>query len=423
MGVLPTLLFAAAAWWRRAPLLAAAILTGTLLLTTEAVVVGSFPWGLMPAVLLASVGVVAVLRRGPKVGTLIVFAVLGALATSINVTSLMVSAPALVFFAVRYRLRWWVSLPLLIGLETGIALHVLTQAFYADHPSYRFHNQWRLYLSADILRDNLHHLGRMFGPFGLVVRSPFVPLGLLVAGAAVLAVRQHLAGIAAGLTAVVLLGGSLATPKTTDGTNSVFFPYFRLYLVLPASIAGLFVFAIRDEGLRPWLTRAAALGLLAVAVGGFAVQQSHLEGDARALAAGEPKYRDRPPRTVAEVHAQCRRTDALARQYDVELVVYTRDRLASYQCGAELYETVETVFPPYERRTWRLVEESTKRRTAMLMTGVDPGICERARPLVSSCEAVDDRLGMVVMRFPPQPVLDLVRRLNIQVRPFQAPNG
>lgn len=421
MGVLPCLLFAAAAWWRRAPLLAAAILTGTLLLTTEAVVVTSFPWGLMPAALLASGGIALVLRRGPRVGTLIVFAVLAALAMSINLMSLLISAPALIFFAARYRLRWWVSLPLLIGLQTGIALHVLTGVFYADHPSYRFHNQWELRLSGGVLVGNLSHLDRLLGPFGLVVASPAVPLALLAAGAVVLAVRQRLPGLLAGLAAVGLVVATLAAPKSTDGTNSVFFPYFRLYLVLPAAIAGLFVLAVRDERLRPGLTRATAVALLVVATAGFMFQQARLNAETAGLVASELRWRNRPARTVAEVRAQCRRADALARENDAGLIVYTDDRLASYLCGAELYERAATIYPPYERRTWRLVEESTKPRTVMLLTGAGGGICDRAAPWVSSCSVVDEELGVVVLRFPPQPVLDLVRRLDIAVRPFRVP--
>jgi hypothetical protein len=161
--------------------------------------------------------------------------------------------------------------------------------------------------------------------------------------------------------------------------------------------------------------------LLVVAVAGFAWRQAQLPGEVAHLTEGRVGTGPGNGARTATVLERCRDTGDLATRLDVGLVVYAEDRLASYLCGAELYDDVATIYPPYERRTWRLIDESVTPRTAMLVADVDAGLCDRARGIVSSCALVDESLGMAVLRFPPQPVMDIVRKLGIKVRQFDVP--
>lgn len=433
VGAAPVMLLAAAAWRRRAPLTAVVVLSGFLLLTTDAIILSSMPRGLTGGIFVAAIGVVMILARGePRPWAVAGFGLLAVLGASFNPTSLLLSGPAATYLLIRNWRSLEVGLWGGVGAGAGLILHTLAKSFYDHRPAYAFHSEWQFGLSGESLSRSLSHLDDYLTPYAVdFLRTPVVPLLAMAAAVALLAYRRRLAGTLAGLVAVVALVLTLATPKAQDGTASIFLPWFRFYLALPAVLAYLVVQAISDERVRPWVRRTVAAGLLVLAVGGFAWRQQRLPGEVAALtggalaadpapAAGAPSVPNGGARTAA-VLERCRQTGELADGLDVELVVYTQDRLASYLCGAELYESIETMYPAYERRTWRLIDESVTPRTAMLVADVTPALCDRAQEMVSSCTFVSESLGLAVLRFPPQPVMDLVRKLGIEVRTFGVP--
>ncbi|MGH9279040.1 MAG: hypothetical protein ACRD12_13155 [Acidimicrobiales bacterium] len=430
VGAVPCLLMAAMAWRRRAPLTAAVVLTGFLLLTTDAVVISSIPRGLTGGIFVAAIGVALVVgrREVPPLWAVTTFAALAVIGASLNQSSMFLSAPAGAYLVVRHWRRLEVWLWAGVGAGVGVILHTLAKDFYADRPAYDFHPEWQLSLQADVLDRSVHHLGDYFTAYAVdFLRTPVLPLVALAAAIALLVAKRGVPGAVAGVVAVGGLVVSLSMFKATDGTTGIFLPYFRFYLALPAVLAWFVVQAVSDERVRPWVNRLVAGGLLVLALAGFGWRQARLDAEVAGMTAGRIASGPGVGTTsgsgarTAAVLERCRETGELADRLDVELVVYAQDRLASYMCGAELYDSIETVYPPYERRTWRLIDESTNDRTAMLVADVDPGLCDRAAGLVSSCEVVSKALGMVVLRFPPQPVMDLVRRLGIQVRPFDLP--
>jgi hypothetical protein len=63
---------------------------------------------------------------------------------------------------------------------------------------------------------------------------------------------------------------------------------------------------------------------------------------------------------VANVDVECNRIRDVAQAHGVGLVFLgASEKIWTYACGALWYGQLDTLFPVYERRTWRMDDEST----------------------------------------------------------------
>ncbi|HEX6597437.1 MAG TPA: hypothetical protein VF045_10905, partial [Acidimicrobiales bacterium] len=418
-SLVPGLLLAAVAWRRQARLAAAAILTGYLLMSTEAVAAASLPRGLAPGIALATMGVALAALWAPRAPAMIGFGLLATLGASFNESSLLVSVPAAAFFTLQYWRKGQMWLTLTLGVELGLVFHVLASAFYTSHPSYDVHWRWPLVLTSEQLRNSGTHLQDYFTAYSFdFLRTPVVPFALLAVAAVLLIARRGLPGLAATVAALAGGAATLSAAKAVDGSPSVFFPYFRFFFALPALLALLAVLACRDRPLRPWVSRSAAGLLLIASVAGFVHRGDNLDSELRRLTASDSEGRYQAPTLTEWALEDCRQTGHLAVAHEARLVVYLKDRVAPYLCAAELYGDVRTLFPQYERRTWELERESTVPRTRMMVAGAGPDFCTNADAVATWCHQVSQRLDLVMVEFPSQPVVPLLPRLGVNVPAF-----
>lgn len=418
-SVAPCVLLAGVAWRRRAPLAAAAILTGYLLLTTDYVVASSFPRGLTPGIFLATVGAVVGVCLAPRASALAAFGALGVIGASFNESSLLVTVPAVAYVVFQHWRSWRMWVSLLVGAEIGAAFHFLASSFYAAHPTYDIHPRWPLALGSGQLRESRDHLENYFTAYGFdFLRSPAVPLVLLAIAAVYLIVHRKLPAAVAVLAALALGTLTLSTSKITDGSSSVFFPYFRFFFALPALIALFVVQASGPQRMPRWTARLIAIALLAVALTGYSYRSDHLRSDVLRLAASEVSGRGQEPALTSGLLERCRATGELARQHDVDLVIYVHDRISPYLCGAELYGEVETLFPSYERRTWILEREAELRRGRLIFADADLEFCRNVEPWVPACTLLSQPHRLVLIEFPPESTISLLRRIGLAVRRF-----
>lgn len=418
-SLLPAMLLAAVAWRRRARLAAAAILAGYLLLSTEAVAAYAMPRGLAPGVALATLAVALAVVWAPGALAMVAFGCIATVAGSFNESSLLLSAPAAAYFGLRHWRsgRMWLSL--VVGVELGLVFHVLARRFYEDHPAYEVHYRWPLAVESDQLRENSARLHDYFTAFSFdFLRSPVVPFVVAALVGVVLIARRGLPGLAAFVAAVVAGTGTLATAKAADGSPSVFFPYFRFFFAVPVLIAFFAVEASTGRPLSRWMSRTSAVVLLAVGLAGFAYRGANVDTEVRRLTAGNTEGRYQAPTITDWALQDCRQIGELARAYDARLVVYLKDRVEPYLCGAELYGDVQTLFPSYERRTWELERESVQPRTRMMVAGAGPDFCDNSAWAGTWCRQVNQRLDLSVLEFPAQPAVPLLRRLGVTVVDF-----
>lgn len=383
-------------------------------------------------ILFAAVGAYAVERRPARAGGRALFAYLAVLGTLLFPNTLLLSAPVALAVVLRRDATARSHLFAAGGAAAGIGTWAAMRGFYALNPAWDLHpagpRDFRLQRLAEGLLNLDRHWGAVTPAF---LRAGWVLVVLLVAGWCGLAVARGARSAAPAGLAIVLAMGSLGLAKVHDGSESVFFSFARMYLALPLVPAFLWA-ADGALGSPPGQTGvgacgapAAVLGLRRPAVGaGMALAVAIAIGRQLALPATVSRALATPawaitPRPVDEVRAGCERIAALAAGRDGALSVHLRDRLAAYACGALLYGRVETLFPGYERRTWRLFEESRTSRTEVLVSEAGPDFCARAVPHVVACEHLpgEPPVARVALR-PGGTAIGLLAAVGAPVRRF-----
>jgi hypothetical protein len=410
----PWVLFARAAWRQGLPRVAICILITPLLLPVEYLGIGTQA-GHNTGAALGGIAASLVLQPEAKGWAFGVFAFLSALLVVPYVNIIFIAAPAaLVLVLAHYRERpfwaWAGGGACLGGAAAWLALH-----FYATHPSFVLHPQWPLAFSWGDLADGVRHLDRHLGdvtPIGLT-SSGFLVLGTFLLVWLSFRTRRWQPGLA-GIVAVAGILISLGIPKTHDGSASITFAYARMYIAVPLLLPFL---AIAFADVAPSIqTRAADLALAVALMCLVGWREATLGPEIdRMMGVPSPVVGVVPTEDVLKA---CDALRELARTQGAELVVYRESRVNAYACGASWYGSLETLYPPYDRRTRRLFEERDRVRQSILVADADPQLCARMISQGLTCEWVDPKLRAAIVRSPGISAITLASQLGIAVRQF-----
>jgi hypothetical protein len=154
-----------------------------------------------------------------------------------------------------------------------------------------------------------------------------------------------------------------------------------------------------------------AVGFVALFVGRQIILRPRIEQAARASEVVTPWER-------VKLTEECTSEYALAHLYGQIPVVHLSERIHAYACQALHYGEHETLYPSYERRTWRLHEESRIARSAALLAHPRDSFCNERHPELKTCTHLYEKTPTVLIEFEPQPLVPLLRKLGIEVRPF-----
>jgi hypothetical protein len=276
-----------------------------------------------------------------------------------------------------------------LGASLAVLLHLAVQRFYSTHAAYRFFSDNLArsipevsFNSAQLLCE-LVNADRHFrdvmpaglgGPFGMFVVLALPSLVLLLLKA------RTAAGATALSSLLVLL--SLGNPRVATGDESIFYPWSRHFLPLPVLflLSVLWVEEALGKRLRRVLHSSAALvTILVFASAALWTNFRHLD-DAlgRELAVEQPfVFHTR----VASLERGCRELGAVLEATHTSLVVFPQSPalLLNYGCPVILGESIRTVCPTYDRRTWVLKDELTRLEDRFLLYGFGPRVEKRAR--------------------------------------------
>jgi hypothetical protein len=414
-----------AAWWRgRRVMAAAAFATPILLAAYHTVYVAIVPDSPMPR-LIATGGAALLIAEPQRRRWLATAALMLGVGLQFDASAALFALPVFAWWlTVSHRSRAQLQ-ALAAGAVAPLVLLVLTRVFYVRHPDYAFHPAPSLRPSASTLATSSRHLGDLFGLYAPELwRAWWIPCAVLVVlVVALIATRRVAYAAPAALVGGVVLY-AMSTPKAASGLG-LLLPRGRVLLALPPTLWFLGLLTVEAGLWRPLAGRVSARNVL-VAIVALCLASSALrlfdfearEGKWRTEAIA---LRERGVATYgyldrATVVRSCRQDLEDARRYDVGLIVYadrSPDRVAAYAC-ASLSPTVETVTPTYERRTWLLYRELSRRRTRVLIADVDASWCDLAAQR-SDCSWSN---GRALLTFPAQPVLPLLRSLGMVIRGF-----
>lgn len=279
---------------------------------------------------------------------------------------------------------------------------------------------------------------------GRWIRFNPAPTALLIAfavAALLLLLRVRLAAILAALATVALVLVSFAYSRIEDGRSGASFPYSRMFLAVP--IAWVWILLLINppalqaprwhrwrwlawwkyttQFCRRWITPALAIAAMFLCVwfAAHVVMQKN-----RTLADDIADINDDSqvarPVTVDETLHIARAVQAAAEREHISLVVISGYEGRKWDYTLPELTTCETLFPNYERRTWRLEEECYPRYDKILVLGNIP---VRQTPHFRSHTLVSRDPPLAVFPLNGQSVATFCQEMGIPFRePFNWPD-
>jgi hypothetical protein len=390
-------------------------------------------WGSMqaraPGSFLVALGVAVLIARPESTRALFAFCVLGGLGLLWDNGSVFLLTPAATYAVLVHWRSWRALITAALGVIPAAAWLLASQLFYRLNPDYDFHGVGSSSLPAPAyLWTVITHIDRYAQPLAPeLLPWPAIPVVVVTGVVAVLFLTKRLQSVVPAAVALAVTLLTLATPKALDGSSSAFLSYGRLVYsvvtmtwflgVLIAESGVLRSSGDKFRGLRATGT-AATVAMVIAAFITFVVRGSTFDARFGQIAA-VAKVSTAPIVEVKQIDDRCTVLRQAAMQEGADLIVMSLDRTDAYACAVEPGSGMATLFPVYERRTWRLTEESHAIRSRILVTDVDDPWC-RAADRVYTCRMKAGVPRVAVVDFPPQPVVPVLRKLGMSVRAFDA---
>jgi hypothetical protein len=365
---------------------------------------------------LVGVGAAILIARRSSVVLLGVGVALAGVGLAIDVSAALLVVPVAVWTALERRptKREWVAVS--IGGAVAGGYFVATNAFYLVHPENNLHGALPLQASLDLLGgsvDRLEPLFRLSTPE--LFRTYWIPITLGLVTVILLLATRRLVNVLPAVLCTLLVIMALSSPRAAD-SGGAFLTSGRLLLLFPAALTFL-VFLLADTGR---FDRVARLGLVVIAlalVGSVltrVLNEEHVPARLReqALVGFGYTFTD-----VDAVERQCRQLDRFAAAMDAHDAALTANGLLAIGCGPLVGSDLRTLDVPFDRRTWQLDRLASDPSTAAVFSSAGPGFCQVTRARFESCRR---RGPLAVVRYAPQPLVNVLALLDMPLRPFGA---
>lgn len=315
-----------------------------LLLPYEYALISTMPRGFLPGIFFASLAVYQ--SEDSKLGFgAFRFGLLSVIGFSLNPNAAFLLIPFAFDRIPVFLKKLSLLLPLLFGAALGLMLHFLAQYYYVVHPETVVHSIMGTEFEMKHLINHFADLDKMFNTVcPLFWHSGFLVLILLLVLAFVLLrQKQYERSIAFFLLPVALIA-SLGLAKTNDGTNSVIFPYSRLYLALPLVLGTGIGFIRMNSKLR---SIAIVLPIIFFSINldevSRKIPNKIIRNDIIAVS------------TVEKFNELCNTINLVCKKNEIDLILigefYFKD-MVNYGCSSCVTDFPATLRLNYERRTW-----------------------------------------------------------------------
>lgn len=324
-----------------------------------------------------------------------------------NPNSALLSFPILgLLFLNNYR-GWHFYKNILLGILVILPGLLLFFGFYYFHSNFVMHS-YQITFSANYLVNSLKHLDdyfRMLTPF--LWKQGFLSLvfPFLFATYFLWKKKRNIAIICLLIPFLYLLPMSMS--KIHDGTDSVFFHVSRMYLALPVVLA----FLISNIEIK-W--RKNNLLFVIIPISFLTYKSVNLIDSIEAnmnkphiLAVGESK----------DLIKECKKINDFSNKNNIGLIIFLnhlKSEFYDYGCAACEPEMPNTIYPLYERRTWRLIEDEKRVYKDILLFDTKRNLQEE----FTFIDKTDFSEYAFVITNNHFTTSDLYEKLNIQVRRY-----
>lgn len=327
---------------RKQPFTALSGMALLLLLPTEWLIISTSARGFYGGIFLSLLGF-ALIHLDANKGVRNYFAyVVIILGFIINPNSLVLIIPfglGQLFFE---KIRWKV---VGLALLTGVFLVLILHYYTLTHKQMIIHPAWQIEWSVKDWITSISHFNALFKgvvPVFYEIGASII-LYILILGVGIYRLRNK-AAFAIYILSVVFIVFSFGINKVTDGSESVYFPYSRMYLALPFV---LIFFISLIERQRSFTLKPSVFVFISLLF--FSLEQ--LIAPDRIKRAITTNSGVVQVKNIASLESECNDLSNILEQEEAEaIVIYTKADVLTYGCAA--ISGINTYYPEYERRLW-----------------------------------------------------------------------
>ncbi|MDP4281603.1 MAG: hypothetical protein Q8867_05575 [Bacteroidota bacterium] len=388
------------------------ILALSLFLAPEYDLITSMPRGFINGIFFASLGAIALFYPGNKRWFLF-SGFFYAFGYAINPNSLLISIPCLFYQFLLYKKEYNFYIFSGIGLIAGEALNLAANYFYIINPAFNLHRTHTPHFSFQQLLSAFSNLDWHFNcltPF--FWKMGWLSLAFFVLISWIFFYRKQFKEAWVVIATLAFIIGSLGFDRMFAATPSVFFSYSRMYLAIPILLAIFISFMqFRTNGFKYYFL---------ILVAGFTLQKSvNLEDTIfKSTIEFDPIIN---VCRISDLQKECFKRQLLAERFNISLesdqwnMFYT---LATYGCPFCESGFPKTLYPPYERRTWRMREEEKQvHKNILIVSGRDnpDSLIKKSTALKIDMIRIGD---YYIIRNNCKPTIQLLRSLGLKIRDF-----
>ncbi len=392
LGLLPFVLLALTAYRRGYFLAAAGAMLIPLMMSNRYGMICGIPRGFINGIAVAAIPMILLLPRpAPNSLSGLRYFLAGAFsiaALQVNPNCVILLVPVATYALITRFWDWKMWIFTLLGIAMALPYPWYVHQFYhVYHPDYilylrdtRFgwgYSNFVHYLNFAMPTSGPSPVFADLVPMFISgVQSPrFVVLAFSLL-AAILLIRLRIAGVCALLAGTAIMLVSFAYERVSIGepSNTASYPYSRMWLALPVVFAWLLFLmsyqaripALRTEWAK-WITRSVLAMLLCAALILANIKEKHLP-DAIDSELNPTGFVICPAVPVANLYAIAREVKKVAdAQHADLLIVGGGDRQKHVDYAIPALIGIETIFPDFERRTFRMIEESKAKHDKILV--------------------------------------------------------
>ncbi|MGB1039767.1 MAG: hypothetical protein ACPGVD_02755 [Flavobacteriales bacterium] len=342
------------------------ILSIPLLLSIEYSMITAIPRGFVTGVFFASIGAVSLFYPSNK--WFFIFGFLMVFAFSVNPNSVIISIPCLAYLFFKNLKNQKFYLFVILGIGLGFAFHFWVNYFYVLNPANNIH-YYELKYSLENLTKGLNNLDSFYNWVSPVFwKNGYIYVVLSLILGVFFMIKKKVALGMFFITIPFLLVLTTCFEKVHDGFDSVFFSKSRMYLGLPILIAISLSFV-------PKINRKFLFLFLLLPITLFTYKLTVLEESIL-----DNVDFTRPHivsvSSIPAIHSTCTELNQLSKKHGVELIIirnYPNRETINYACVTCEMDFPKTLYPKYERRTWKMFEYDKITFSNILIIGEDEG--------------------------------------------------
>jgi hypothetical protein len=386
------------------------IISLPLILPINYSLITSIPRGFVTGIFFSSLLFMFVIKEGSRINYFLAFFLL-VLSYSVNPNAVLFSIPCIVYLILNNYTNKNFYKPALFGLGIGILTHYLLNLFYLLHPNYNLHNYSLKYSFKNIL-TGIQNLNLFFGDIGIISNDSGISTLLLLCVITIFLwiKKERIKSLSIGVTLIIILF-SLSMDKIHDAIDSIFYSYSRMYLALPLTLA-LAISFIEIKNKYVWLVYVYLLiPLLSVGINYQDLPQKIEQ------VTSTNKNHVVSIRKVEDIKEECRRLKKYANEKNIDLIIIGfdwRNTLCGYGCEACIDSFPKTLFPLYERRTWRMLEDAKVAYKNILIIDV----ALRVDTLLANAENVDKQNNFYLIKNNHLKTFELLDSIGMKYRPY-----